>query len=357
MKDPIRILITGGSGSLGRAVLDKLSKQVPVPFADAIHILARNEYGLWQLQQRYPELDSLMTLHVGDIRDKDRVDQVMRDHEITHLLHLAALKQVGMAEQHPGEARRTNVKGSLQLLQLAQHHAIDRMVVVSSDKAVQPRSMYGQTKAQVEQAIARQSPPDRGSTEVMIYRPGNFFGSRGSVVEVFENYGRQNQPLPVHNQEMTRFVLPLEQAADDVVNLLLSSTLDGMPVQPGFWVPRCRSIRIRDLAEVMQQGAGWIESGRSVNEKIHECLLTPAEHQRAQASSWGWYFTYQQFLESQQVAGSNPEDGVEKASSTLCSDADENRISMEELRHWVTEWRKHTNIERTHSTKLRVSRA
>jgi UDP-glucose 4-epimerase len=203
-------LITGGTGSFGNAVLRR--------FLDTdireIRIFSRDEKKQDDMRQFYK--NPKIKYFIGDVRDRRSIDTAMKG--VDYVFHAAALKQVPSCEFFPAEAVRTNVLGCENVLDSAEFHRVKRVIVLSTDKAVYPINAMGMTKALSEKVMVAKSRNLNGSGTVFCgTRYGNVMASRGSVIPLFVNQMKHNQPLTVTDPNMTRFMMSLESAVDLVL--------------------------------------------------------------------------------------------------------------------------------------------
>ncbi len=203
-------MITGGTGSFGNAVLRR--------FLDTdireIRIFSRDEKKQDDMRQFYK--NPKIKYFIGDVRDRRSIDTAMKG--VDYVFHAAALKQVPSCEFFPAEAVRTNVLGCENVLDSAEFHRVKRVIVLSTDKAVYPINAMGMTKALSEKVMVAKSRNLNGSGTVFCgTRYGNVMASRGSVIPLFVNQMKHNQPLTVTDPNMTRFMMSLESAVDLVL--------------------------------------------------------------------------------------------------------------------------------------------
>ena len=202
-------MITGGTGSFGHQMIVELMRYKP----KIIRIFSRDEDKQHNLRQELLDnsiLDKIQFV-IGDVRDYDRIYSVTKDIDI--IFHAAALKQVPSVEEHPYEAVKTNIIGAFNVVKAAVARKVDKVVAISTDKAVKPVNAMGMTKALQEKIILS----DEITKEKTIFccvRYGNVLGSRGSVIPLWDKMLEQNKPLPITHPEMTRFMLTLSQAID-----------------------------------------------------------------------------------------------------------------------------------------------
>ena len=203
------ILITGGTGSFGHQMILELMKYQP----KVIRIFSRDEDKQHNLKQEFLEKPILkkMQFVIGDVRDYDRIYSVTKDIDI--IFHAAALKQVPSVEAHPYEAVKTNIIGAFNVVKAAVEREVDKVVAVSTDKAVKPVNAMGMTKALQEKLILSNE-ITKDKTMFCCVRYGNVLGSRGSVIPLWDKCLEQNKPLPITHPEMTRFMLTLSEAID-----------------------------------------------------------------------------------------------------------------------------------------------
>lgn len=261
------LLITGGTGSFGNAVLRR--------FLDSglreIRILSRDEKKQDDMRKRYnsPKLK----FYIGDVRDPQSVMNAVRG--VDHIYHAAALKQVPSCEFHPLEAVKTNVLGTENVLEAAIQCGVKRVVVLSTDKAVYPINAMGISKAMMEKVAVAKS---RSSTQTVINvtRYGNVMASRGSVIPLFIEQIRAGKPITITDPSMTRFMMTL----DDAVDLVLYAFEHGQPGE--IFVQKAPAATIEVLAKALTALVGKPEHevrviGTRHGEKLYEALLSREE--------------------------------------------------------------------------------
>lgn len=234
-----RILVTGGTGSVGSEIVRQLLTYDPA----TVRVLSRDDTKQFLLQRELGSHDNLRLI-IGDIRDTDRLHRAMESVEI--VFHVAALKHVPACEYNPFEAVETNVRGTQNVINAALERDVERMVVISSDKAAYPINVLGATKLLAER-LTTSANWSRGSHRTIFgaVRFGNVIGSRGSVVPLFADQIARGGPVTVTDPEMTRFMMSLPQA----VSLVFRSVtqMEGGEV----FILKMASLRLGDLAEVM----------------------------------------------------------------------------------------------------------
>lgn len=266
------LLITGGTGSFGRAMLQRLLKQE----LKEIRVFSRDE--LKQEQMRIELNAKSVKFHIGDVRSPDSVDAVMQG--VDFVFHAAALKQVPSCDFFPMQAVYTNVIGSHNVVEAAVRHRVARVICLSTDKAVYPINAMGMTKALMEkvaQAAARAQPA--GSTTISTVRYGNVMYSRGSVIPLFVRQIREGGPLTVTEPGMTRFLLPLNAAID----LVMTAFRHGR--QGDIFIRKAPACTVEDLAlalkNLFRSNARIRAIGMRHGEKIYETLATREELRKA----------------------------------------------------------------------------
>lgn len=272
------LLITGGTGSFGNAILRRfLSSDLA-----EIRILSRDEKKQDDMRKRFN--NPKLKFYIGDVRDYQSVLGAMRG--VDYLYHAAALKQVPSCEFHPMEAVKTNILGTENVLEAAINCAVQRVVCLSTDKAVYPINAMGISKAMMEKVIVAKS---RSSTSTIICttRYGNVMASRGSVIPLFTNQIRAQQPITITDPNMTRFMMTL----DDAVDLVLYAFQHGNPGE--IFVQKAPAATIDILAKALTSLLGAPNHpinviGTRHGEKLYEVLLSREE--MVAASDLGGYY-------------------------------------------------------------------
>jgi FlaA1/EpsC-like NDP-sugar epimerase len=244
------VLVTGAAGSIGSELCRQVARFNPaclVAFDQAESDLFRIEN---ELRERYPELDLVVAL--GNIRDTDRISEVLHQHKVESIFHAAAYKHVPMMESHVLEAVRNNVLGTWNLVRAARGQNVRSLLMISSDKAVNPICVMGATKRVCERIVSARW-PGNGQTKCVSVRFGNVLGSNGSVVPVFQAQIAAGGPIKVTHPEARRFFMTISEAVSLVVQA--SSRSDGSEI---FVLDMGEPIRIVDLAENMIRLAGKV---------------------------------------------------------------------------------------------------
>ncbi len=258
------VLVTGGTGSFGQQFVDVVLR---TRHPEAIRIYSRDELKQQQMQRRFP--DKRVRFLIGDVRDKERLNRAMRGVEI--VIHAAALKQVPACEYNPFEAVKTNVLGAANVIDAAIDCGVERVLAISTDKAVSPVNLYGATKLCAEKLFVQGNfYSGEGRTRLSCARYGNVVGSRGSVIPLFLEQ-RSNGSLLVTDRRMTRFWITVEQGVEFVLHCL--DSLRGGEI----FVPKIPSIRLMDLARAIAPECPITFTGIRPGEKLHELLVSPDE--------------------------------------------------------------------------------
>jgi UDP-N-acetylglucosamine 4,6-dehydratase len=255
------ILITGGTGSFGRAFTRMLLRHYR---PRRLVIYSRDELKQYEMHQ---ELNApCMRYFIGDVRDRDRLIQATRGIDV--VLHAAALKQVPAAEYNPMESVKTNVHGAENVIAASIENEVERVIALSTDKAANPINLYGATKLVSDKLfVAGNNLAGGHRTRFAVVRYGNVVGSRGSVVPLFRSLlasGRRD--LPITDARMTRFWITLEQGVAFVLKSL--ERMHGGEI----FVPKIPSARIVDLAQAMAPGIATTVIGIRPGEKLHEVM-------------------------------------------------------------------------------------
>ncbi len=267
--DNSSVLITGGTGSLGKALIKYLLENTNVR---RIAIFSRDELKQHNLRNDIGE-DERLRWFIGDIRDLERLKRAL--HGVDFLIHAAALKQVDTGEYNPMEFIKTNVLGSQNVIEASIEAGVKKVVALSTDKASSPINLYGATKLTADKLfVAANNYSHSYGTTFSVVRYGNVMGSRGSVVPFWKSLANAGQPLPITDLRMTRFWISIEQAVKFV--------MDSLEIMQGgeLYVPRIPSMRIVDLASAVAPNAPLKEVGMRPGEKLHEEMISSDDSRR-----------------------------------------------------------------------------
>jgi len=263
-----RILLTGGTGSFGKAFIAETLKRYPD--IQRLVVYSRDELKQWELQQRYPESQfPQLRFFIGDVRDRDRLRRALEG--IDTVVHAAALKQVPAAEYNPIEFINTNVLGAENVVQACLDTDVKRVVALSTDKAAAPINLYGATKLCSDKLfIAANNIKGTRDLRFSVVRYGNVMGSRGSVIPFFLEKATTGV-LTITDPAMTRFNVSLSEGVDMVL-WSLENALGGE-----LFVPKIPSYRITDVAEAIGPSCEKPIMGIRPGEKIHEEMITSSD--------------------------------------------------------------------------------
>jgi UDP-N-acetylglucosamine 4,6-dehydratase len=262
------VLVTGGTGTFGRAFVSRLLKDKGV---SKIIIFSRDELKQSEMQHQYAG-EKRLRFFIGDIRDKDRLVRAFDGVDI--VVHAAALKQVPATEYNPFEAIKTNVIGSKNVIDAAIDCNVEKAILISSDKAVEPINLYGATKMCAEKLfVAANVYSGPRSTRFSVVRYGNVIGSRGSLVEFIERH-RATGLLKLTDERMTRFWIRIE----DVMEVILECT---SAMRGGeIFIPKMQNMPVGDVIRMLAPECKIEIVGIRPGEKLHETLLTKYEAPR-----------------------------------------------------------------------------
>ncbi|WP_428326231.1 polysaccharide biosynthesis protein [Nitrosopumilus sp.] len=305
--DGKKVLITGGTGSLGQALTKKLLKTN----VEQIRIFSRNEFKQIDMESKIQ--DKRLRFFIGDVRDLGRLVLALED--IDFVFHAAALKHVPKVEYNPFEAVKTNVMGSQNVIDACIEKNIEKAVCIGTDKAVSPLNTYGATKLLMEKLFITANNylnPETHKTKFIAVRYGNVLGSSGSVVPKFIEQIKSNQKISITDTKMTRFSLTMEEA----LNFILNATIMGKGSE--IFVPKIKSYSIMDVKQALIEllnDTGQEITGIRTGEKIFETLINSDEIRY----SWeieGMYMILNPLLDEREIIKSYPKaKQVEKLSS------------------------------------------
>jgi UDP-N-acetylglucosamine 4,6-dehydratase len=260
------VLITGGTGTFGRAFAKSLLENHR---PNKVIIFSRDEWKQWEMRESEPIFSHPnIRYFLGDVRDQERLVRAFT--EVNFVIHAAALKQVPAAEYNPSEFIKTNVQGAMNVIHAAISAGVEKVISLSSDKAVNPINLYGATKLCSDKLFiaAKSYVGKRGFPIFSIVRYGNVLGSRGSLLPYWAKMLSEGKPLPVTDPHMTRFWITIAEAVDFVKNAF--SCMQGSEI----FIPKSPSLKIVDLAKAFAPKVKQTILGIRPGEKIDEFLIS-----------------------------------------------------------------------------------
>jgi len=259
------ILCTGGTGSFGRHFVRRILADY---HPNKVIVFSRDELKQSQMEAEFGAPN--LRFFLGDIRDKDRLKRVFG--QVDYVVHAAALKQVPALEYNPTEAVKTNIDGAMNIVEAAIDTKVEKVIALSSDKAVNPINLYGATKLVMEKLFTAANAYAGHHTIFSCVRYGNVIGSRGSVIPLFQRLKDEGiKEFPVTDKEMTRFWLTLDESVD-LVLFALQKSIGGE-----IFVPKIPSMKIVDIAHTIDPECSIKEIGIRAGEKLHEKLISEDE--------------------------------------------------------------------------------
>src|SRR3972149_4491376 len=268
MFDGKKILITGGTGSLGKALTTKLLETN----VETIRIFSRDEWKQVKMQSEFN--DDRLRYFIGDVRDKERLSRALKDVNI--VIHAAALKQMPVAEYNPFEAVKTNIIGTQNIIETCLDNNVETVLGIGTDKAVAPVNTYGATKFLMERLLVSAN-FYKGDQEIkfLCVRYGNVLGSRGSVVPIFLNQIKTGKKITVTDPNMTRFNITMNEALELILRVLKNGK--GGEV----FVPKIKAYKVGDMKDaIIDLSNSSVETeiiSIRPGEKIHESLISNDE--------------------------------------------------------------------------------
>ena len=268
------VLITGGTGTLGKALLKELSEYS----LKGLRIFSRDEFKQWKMREEYKETlekaNFPVAFFLGDVRDPARLKQAFKGVDV--VIHTAAMKQVPACEYNPFEAIQTNILGTENVCRVAIETGVRHVMFISTDKAVYPVNLYGATKATAEKTVIASNVYSPNTTKFNVCRYGNVIGSRGSVVQLFEEQLEKGQALTMTDERMTRFWITSTFMARFILKAI------GTDSKETIFVPFMKAATVMKLAytiagERIKQIPPIKEIGIRKGEKLHECLISEEE--------------------------------------------------------------------------------
>lgn len=265
-----RILLTGGTGSFGQEFVKIALKEYN---PKKLVIFSRDELKQSEMMKTWNEKQYPCLRYVlGDVRDEKKLVGVFRD--IDYVIHTAALKQIPMSEINPAEFIKTNIIGTMNIINAAKYAHVEKILALSTDKACNPINLYGASKLCADKLIVGAERSEISGTKFSVIRYGNVLGSRGSAVTFFREKAKTGV-LPITDLRMTRFWLTVEQAVRIIIKTL--SISEGEDI----FVPKIPSMKLVDLATSVAPGCKLEVVGIRAGEKLHEVLLTKDDSRNA----------------------------------------------------------------------------
>lgn len=315
------VLITGGTGSWGHGLIQEFLKEDVAK----IIVYARNEYQMVELSRKFnnPKLEIV----IGDIRDKNALSSACKNVDI--LYHLSALKHVPICEKMPYEAIETNIFGTKNVVDSAIENQIDKVIYVSTDKAVNPDCTYGSTKLLGEKLFLAANSNDN-RTKFIIFRGGNLIGSAGSVIPLFERQIDEKGMVTLTDERMCRFFISIQSASQLLIEISKRA------VGGEIFIPYMPSIRIKDVARYLLAKHRLDEHNISVTgirpgEKLNEELITETEKEHL------YRFTDDLFVISKEDIHGWLANGIIKKCSDFAVRSNESVLSYEKASAFLSE--------------------
>lgn len=322
------LLITGGTGSLGKALTQHILTQYPK--IKKLVIYSRDEQKQFQMAQDYPS-DKFHQIRflIGDVRDEERLKRAVKD--VDFVIHAAAMKHVPIAEYNPDECVKTNIHGAQNVINACLETGVERVVALSTDKACAPINLYGATKLASDKLfVAANNITGWNPIRFSVVRYGNVMGSNGSVIPFFINKKKEGI-LPITDPEMTRFNISLQGGVDMVMHAL-EYAWGGE-----IFVPKIPSYKIMDVAEAIGPECEYKVVGIRPGEKVHEEMITPSDS--FYTYDLGKYYTILPARPKWKLQDFMNEFGAEKVEAGFAynSGTNENWETVESLRKLITE--------------------
>jgi FlaA1/EpsC-like NDP-sugar epimerase len=263
-----KLFITGGTGSFGQALVAELMKDHS--HVKEVTVFSRDEYKQYQMRRRFPlEYYPRLRFVLGDIRDQQALSEALEGTDT--VIHAAALKQNPAGELYPDEFYKTNVEGTRHLIRAAKATKVERVLALSTDKAVYPTSAYGASKLCAEKLLLAANEKSKAS-RFSVMRLGNLLGSRASVMPaLLEAHHEQIGQINITHPDMTRFSLTLSQSLTYCTDVL--SMMQGGEI----FVPKMSAYRLRDLVRALLPEVKVVATGPRASEKMHELALSTEE--------------------------------------------------------------------------------
>ncbi len=316
-----RILITGGSGSWGQELTTQLLEKYS---PKEIRIYSRGE-PKQVLMRRTFNNDIRLKFVIGDVRDYERLEEVSN---VDYIFHLSALKHIPVCEENVSEAIKTNILGTKNVIKSAIKNNVKKVILISTDKAVEPLNLYGLSKAIAEKlVISANHLTDK--TSFVCIRAGNVLGTSESVIPVFRKQILKDNQITITDGSMTRFLLNIKQA----ISLIFKASTDSVGGE--IFVMDMPSVKLDNLADVMIKGLGNEKTKKSIigireGEKMHELLVSNDESGRS--FKVGEYFLILPINKTKRLKDKYDVSSLEKVSFDRFSSFDNNRLNNKEIK-------------------------
>ena len=315
-----KILITGGTGTLGQA----LTKNLLQKGVDTIRIFSRNENKQVEMEEKFSEYNNKLRFLIGDVRDLPRLTTALEDIDI--VFHAAALKHVPVIEYNPFEAIKTNVLGTQNVIDACLHENVKIAACISTDKAVSPLNTYGATKLLTEKLFVAAMNYKKNNTKFLGLRYGNVLGSSGSVVPKFIDQIKNKKKITITDPHMTRYSLTIDEA----LNFILDSTAIAKGSE--VFVPKLKAYSILDLKQALVELLGETDeeiTSIRPGEKLHEALISQDEMRY----TWKFenkYIIFNSLRSENEIKTAYP--GIKKVDEEEYSSDMAEKMSVEELK-------------------------
>ena len=320
-----KILITGGTGSLGKTFTKMtLKKYNP----KKIIVLSRDEMKQWNMAESFQEYDpdGKVEYVIGDVRDKERLHRVVDG--VDCIVHAAATKIVPTAEYNPFECIKTNIDGAMNVIDVSINQKIKKIVALSTDKACNPINLYGATKLASDKLfVSANLHTLKSETCFSVVRYGNVMGSRGSVIPFFQNRAKSGA-LPITDEGMTRFMITIEQG----VKLVWHALEDAKGGE--IYVHKIPSMKVTDIAKAISPESHHEIIGIRPGEKIHEMMIS--EEDAMSTYEYGWYYKILPTINKWHLDKNRIKDGKKiEEGFTYSSDSNDDWMTKEELQTFL----------------------
>lgn len=318
------ILITGGTGSFGakftQMTLEKFNPK-------KIIIYSRDEMKQWKMKDSFKKYEKKIRYFIGDIRDEKRLKLALKN--VDYVVHAAALKIVPVAEYDPIESVNTNISGSINVINACLESKVKKVVSLSTDKASDPINLYGATKLVSDRLFTAANTYSGEKNPIFsIVRYGNVMGSRGSIIPFFLEQNRMKKNLTITHKDMTRFMIPLEEA----VNLVWTAFTKMIGGE--IFVKKIPSMKVLDIAKAINPNLKIKYIGIRPGEKIHEQMIATSDTEFTYEFK-DYYIIIPSIYEAKKYKKVTIKSKKVKSNFSYTSDNNQEWMSSEELKHWI----------------------